>query len=357
MNILLDDNEKQQVIDVFIGKIFDKGAQGLYKNDPDRDTAEKSAALNKLLEITGVQPPADLEQKKAAYKVGYKMTESINEAPNYKRQGIQHIYAPGSSTEMKDLEFVEMCKEIAENGGKLDGMAINLKADGAGIRFGKDEAGRAFFMTSKVTEPKYAENIGDFEQFGIEQGQSPERLEFTKKYDDAMSIILNSDFIKALPNDTIVQSEMMYNDMAQKTPQGLKFVNIPYDQKKLGKTMTLVPFMFKTYSTGESRPDADAIKKKLLSMSDNNIKFVNNQLEQKGIDVRKIIAPVVNMDQSLLAALSSRTRNNPGKEQAKEIITQTRQQLSQAIIENPNIKGKDQLGDNIEGLVINLPSG
>jgi hypothetical protein len=367
MNQLLDDSEKQRVAESFIRKLFDKGAQGLYKGDPERDSAEKTAALNLMLKTLGVQAPADLEQMKADYKASYKVTsesvmEAIGEAggegaPNYKRQGIQHIYNPGSSTEMKDMDFIAMAKEIADNGGKLDGMAINLKADGAGIRFGKDESGRPFFMTSKVTEPKYLDNVGDFERYGQEQGQSADRLAFTKKYDDAMNIILNSEFIKSLPSDTIVQAEMMYNPMAQKSEDGLKFVSIPYDPKKLGKTMTLVPFMFKRYSTGETLPDADKIKQKLLSMSSPEIKMVNNQLEQQGVDVSKIIDPVVNMSPELVSSLTSRVKNNPQKEQAKEILTQARKQLSDTIINSPQIAGKDQLGNNIEGLVVNLPSG
>lgn len=362
INELLDPEEKERIVKSFISKIFEKGAQGLYKNDPERDTLEKSAALDLMLKTLQVPAPDYLDQLKQEYKANYKvsdLSESINEAeaPNYKRQGIQHIYNPGSTVEMKNLDFIDMCKEIADNGGTLDGMAINLKADGAGIRFGKDESGRPFFMTSKVTEPKYADNIGDFERFGKESGQPPDRLAFTKKYDDAMNIILHSNFIKTLPDDTIVQAEMMYNDMAQKTPDGLKFVNIPYDPKKLGKTMTLVPFIFKRYSTGESLPDADKIKKRLLSTSDANIKMVNNQLEQKGVNVSKIIDPVVNMSQDLVSSLTSRTRNNPLKDQAIEILTNARKALSDEIIRNPNIVGKDQLGSNIEGLVFNLPSG
>ena len=258
---------------------------------------------------------------------------------------------------MKDLQFVEMAKEIAANGGTLDGMAVNLKADGAGIRFGKDQSGQPFFMTSKVTEPKYLDNYGDFERYATEMGQSPERIAFAKNYDEALRIILNSKFMDALPADTIVQAEMMYNPMAQQTKDGLQFVNIPYDPKKLGKTMTLVPFMFKQYSTGESLPDAQEIKKNLLAASDANVKLVNNQLKQKGVNVSKIIDPVVNMSPDLLHALSSRTRVNPDKEAAKELINKARQELSDAIINSPAISGKDALGANIEGLVINLPSG
>jgi hypothetical protein len=244
---------------------------------------------------------------------------------------------------MKNADFLEIAKAIADNGGKLDGVPISLKVDGAGIRFGKDQNGRPFFMTSKVTTPLYQDDVGYFTSFGQEKGQDAETLARTKKYDDALALITGSKFIQALPSDTIVQAEMMYNPMAQQTDQGLKFVNIPYDPKKLGKQMTLVPFVFKQYSTGDERPDADKIKKRLLAASDNNIKIVSNNLEQKGINVSKIINPILNLDPKDKA-------NMPAFDQAK-------QALSSAIIDNPKLAGKDALGDNMEGVVVNMPNG
>lgn len=372
MNKLLEPEEKSRVLGSFLNKTFGAGAQGLYKNDPERDSAEKMAAIDLLMKTTGAKPPEgmDLEQMRQEYVQAYKVVEeTIDEAddptapakPNYSRQGIQHIYnrlpdGRVSSMEMRDDDFIELCKEIADNGGNLDGIQVNLKVDGAGIRFGKDEAGRPFFMTSKVTEPLYADNVGYFSNFGVEKGQSGDNLARTKKYDDALSLIVNSDFIKTLPADTIVQAEMLYNDMAQNVDGQLKFVNIPYDPKKLGKQMTLVPFMVKQYSTGEASPDQDKIIQKLLAASSPQIKIITNQLQQKGINVSKIIDPVVNMDANLVNALKARG-SNPEKEQAKQILDQARQQLSSAIIDNPKLKGKDALGANMEGIVVNMPSG
>jgi hypothetical protein len=372
MNSLLDKEEKDRILRGFLNKLFGKGAQGLYKNDPERDIAEKNAALELLMKKTGAAPPEglDIDQMRQEYIRSYKMTsESLEEEdnitappkPNYARQGIQHLYSrlPDgrvSSMEMKDQDFIDLCKEISENGGTLDGMPITLKVDGAGIRFGKDESGRPFFMTSKVTQPLYKDNIGYFTNFGIEKGQSEENLSRTKKYDDALSLIVNSKFIQTLPNDTIVQAEMMYNDMAQEVDGQLKFVSIPYDPKKLGKQMTLVPFMAKQFSTGEIRSDQNKIIQKLLSASDSNIKIVTNKLDHKGINVSKIIDPVVNMDSTLVSSLQVRG-SNPQKEQAKAILDQARQQLSSAIIDSSKLKGKNVLGNNMEGIVVSMPSG
>ena len=358
MNTLLDKEEKQRIVGSFLNKIFGKGAQGLYRNDPDRDIAEKSAAVDVMLKSLRVQPPEgmDIEQMKADYKASYRMTEEIvDEAddptstkPNYARQGIKHLYnrlpdGRVSSMEMSNAEFQEAAREIEKNGGTLNGMSVNLKVDGAGIRFGKDEQGRPFFMTSKVTTPLYADNVGYFTNFGIEKGQSQEFLSRTKKYDDALALITGSKFIQTLPSDTIVQAEMLYTPMAEKTDQGLKFVNISYDPKALGREMTLVPFMVKQYSTGEELPNADKIIDRLKSSSDKNIKIISNNLEQKGINVNKIIQPVLDID--------------PKSKENKPVFDQAKQELSAAIIDSPRLKGKDILGSNMEGIVVNLPNG
>ena len=371
--------EKEQIVQAFLQKTIGPGSQGMYKNNPDKDIAEKTIAINYLLSALKMPKPANLDQMLKDYRTTNKTDadddntakaksndvvkgmaknalDEATAAPNYKRKGIQHIYNPGNSMEMKDAEFIDMCKEIASMGGKLDNAPINLKVDGAGIRFGKDEKGKPFFMTSKVTEPKYAENYGDFEKYGRSTGQDAERLNFTKNYDEALKTIVNADFMKDIPNDTIVQAEMLFTPMGKKEQGGLKFVNIPYDQKKLGTVMTLVPFSVKQYSTGETRPDQDKIKQALVKDSTKEIKMVNNQLQQNNVDVGAIVNPIAKNADKLLAAVKTRG-DSEQKTKAHEILTQARKQLSDAIIKNPNIQGKDQLGKNIEGLVLNLPSG
>lgn len=373
MNKAFTPEQNEDVARAFLDILFGPGSQMITKDDPARDRDVKFAAVDAMLLGGNGIKPLNLANGKGLRQEAVKMamdyadkfnakragktvdTEVAEDAaaadaakPNYARQGIKHLFnrlpdGRVSSVEMKDAEFVDLCREIAENGGTLNGVPINLKVDGAGIRFGKDQSGRPFFMTSKVTTPLYQDDVGYFTNFGQERGQDAEQLARTKNYDDALALITGSKFIQTLPADTIVQAEMLYNPMAEKTPQGLKFVNIPYDPKRLGKQMTLVPFMFKQYSTGDERPDADRIKKRLLAAGDSNIKIISNSLEQKGINVNKIIQPVLDLDPKDKA-------NKPAFDQAK-------QALSDAIINSPKLAGKDALGDNMEGVVVNMPSG
>lgn len=357
INKYFTQEDKNKITSAFMALLFSPAAQQLYKGDPATDKREKEIAFKKLVETLKVSVDKnELAKTLADYYSRYK-TESITEAdaPDYKRQGIKHIYNPGSTVEMKDADFLAFVDSIAKNGGTLDNIPITLKVDGAGIRFGKDQSGKPFFMTSRVTNPIYADQIGMFEKYARDNNANEEQIARAEKYDQALSLIVNSDFIKILPQDTIVQAEMMYNAMAEKTNNGLKFVNISYDAKKLGKQMTLVPILASTYSTGEALPET--IIQKLISKSSPQIKIIGTELQHGDIDVKNIVEPIVKMDTSLRAALSSKKKNDPNKAKAKEILSQARKAISDAIINNPNIKGKDKLGDTIEGLVIAMPNG
>lgn len=351
MNELLTPEQKNRVFQQFLQKTVGPGAQGMYKNDPNRDLEEKLVAINHAMKTLNIPKPKNLDQMLSDYKKTYRMSPTNEDAlPDYKRKGVPHIYNPGSSTEMKDLDFIKMCQEIAKNGGNLNNASINLKVDGGGIRFGKDMKGNPFFMTGKDSEPKYAKDYGYFAR-----SMGDENNPAYTKYDDAMKVILSSDFIKDIPNDTIVQSEMLYTPAGKKTKDGLAFVKIPYDPKKLGSILTLVPYSIKQFSTGQEKPDSAKIKNTLLKDSTDKIKIINNNLSQKDVDLSNIVNLINKNASSLITALKS--RDSTQKNKAKEILSQARKKLSDTIITSPNIKGKDQLGNIIEGLVITLPTG
>jgi hypothetical protein len=48
---------------------------------------------------------------------------------------------------------------------------------------------------------------------------------------------------------------------------------------------------------------------------------------------------------------------DPKNKENKPTFDQAKQALSDAIINSPKLTGKDALGDNMEGIVVNLPSG
>ena len=377
MKASLDDNEKRRVVDAFLKKTIGAGSQGLYKNDPERDMREKLIAIKYLLSSLGVPPPPDLKQMLVTYRTAYKMTPSaagtdtpgeqssivkdmaknaLKESSPYARKGVPHLYNPGSSAEIKDQDFIVLCDEILSMGGNLTNTSINLKIDGAGISFGKDASGKPFFMTSRVTDPKYIENYGDFTRYGQSTGQNQQQLDRTSKYDHALKIILTSNFIKQLPSDTIVRCEMLFVPMATKTNHGIKFVNIEYDPTKLGSIMTLVPFEIKQFSSGQVRQDSDKIKNALISSSSPKIKIMDNNLSHDSIDVTDIVRPIAEKKEALVTALRTE-RSTESKIKTKQIIARAKQQMSDRIAKDTSVSGKDRFGNTMEGIIINFPSG
>ena len=412
MNKYLDEQGKRNTVNDFLDIVFESGSQMITRDDPQRDYAIKFAAVDKMLEVLGLEDMKnkaeqmaqsyisdyqDLEKFKAKYdkenpnpvtakgepkKPQYRKErkdaiaagtwkelntpQQLSEqaepsAPSFTRKGIPHIYAKKPdgtprTVEMKDLDFLELCKELAANGGTFDNIQINEKIDGAGIRFGKDQNGRPFFMIGGLNQIFYADNVGWFEQ---NSKGDPERA---KSYDQALSIITNSKFIQTLPDDIIVQSEMLFDpEQQENSVDGFNtFVNISYNTKLLGRTMTLVPILVKQYSTGLSvDPQVEKqVIQKLVAASDPNIKIISNNLEQKGINVGNIIKPVLDNYDEYQRILSSRKKSDSeAKLEVQEKLNPIRKEISDTIINSPKIKGLGKLGQFYEGIVINMPGG
>ena len=368
MNKYLKPEQNRAVVEAFYDILFGVGAQMITKDDPQRDRDTKFAAIDIMLLGTKDHKPlkvpnaTQLRQQAVNMAIDYEskfrsrqkekgIIQEAQDTPSFARKGVQHIYSRlpdgrASSMEMKDADFIKLCQEIAQLGGTFDEVPINLKVDGAGIRFGRDQKGQPFFMTSRVDRPIYAEDQGFFSKYAKEQGQNQEQQARARNYDQALKIITDSDFIKKLPVNTLVQAEMLYRPMAQQTEDGLKFVNISYDSKELGKVMTLVPFAFKRFSTGtelDAQQSAE-IKKQLTDASTSDVKIINNQLEHSGLDVKKIVDPVVDLDPK------NRVAN-------KDKLDAARENLSQTILTSPKLRGKNVLGNTMEGIIVNMPSG
>lgn len=368
MNRYLKPPQNARVVEAFLDILFGPGAQMITKDEPLRDRDTKFAAIDMMLLGTKDHKPINLPNTKELRQQAVNMAidyeskfrsqqkekgliQEAQDAPSFARKGVQHIYSRlpdgrPSSMEMKDADFIKLCQEIAELGGNFDEVPINLKVDGAGIRFGRDQNGEPFFMTSRVDRPIYSADQGFFTRYAKEQKQTAEQQARAHNYDQALKIITNSDFIKKIPANTLVQAEMLYKPMGEKTVDGLKFVNISYNPKELGKVMTLVPFAFKRFTTGTDldKQQSDEIKKHLIDASTQDVKIINNQLEHSGLDVRKIVDPITDLDPK------NRIAN-------KEKLDKAREELSQTILTSPKLKGKNVLGNTMEGIVVNMPSG
>jgi hypothetical protein len=366
MNTLVTPEEKQSVLSAFIDKIFGKGAQGLYKGDPERDSAEKSAALDLMINKLGVQAPADLEQMKQQYKAAYKVTsESLQEAEVKAqfRKNMPHL------RDLKPIDFLDLLDEIQDGNGnfKLQNIPLNVKIDGFGGRFGKDAEGKPFMATSN-TPPRYK---AGFVQYHQDKGTTdPEILGRAEKFDELFNEMMNA--IKLVDSklgaDFLVNKqvtcEVLFLPFASETSEGkLKFVGIQYDKFPPGVELVLVPFRVVDASSGEDVPDANDVVTSLSKLGgQGSVRFVSNSLvQQDGLDVTEIINPLDNIEelkQIVSDTVGKRDRASLQlRREVEEKLMPVKIALEKAIDADPNIIGKDILGQDYEGIVINSRLG
>jgi hypothetical protein len=264
------------------------------------------------------------------------------------RTGMLHLQ------KMPEVEFIQFIQHIATTmRGQLANLKVSLKVDGAGARFGMSADGRPFFegsRTGPVFEP------GAFTAYARGRGSNDEIVLRAGHYDDIWQIVTNAEFTKTLPLDTKVVCELFYNPMGEMSAEGIKFVTISYDQTKLGRMMTIVPFNVLVASTGQPHPNSQAIIANLFRQSNDSIKFVDINLTTKGpIDISGLIDPIKSLGSEAIATLQSRKRDDAAeKANLRAVIQSVKDEVAEFILTHPNILDKFKLGPNIEGLVLNI---
>jgi hypothetical protein len=366
MNTLLSPEEKQNVVSAFIEKTFGKGAQGLYRGDPNRDAAEKTSALDLMLNKLQVQKPSDLDQMKKDYMNSYKVTsESINEAEvkAQLRKGMPHL------RDLSPADFLDLLDEIHDGNGnfKLQNIPLNVKVDGFGGRFGKNADGQPFMATSR-TEPRYQAGFLDYhKQKGTTDPAILNRAglfdELFNKIMDAVNVVdgkLGPDFLV----NKQVTCEVLFAPFATETPEGkLKFVGIEYDKLPQGVDLVLVPYRIVDATTGEDDPNSEEALKAMTGIGNaGEVMFLSNRLVQKeGLDVTQIINPLDNLEElKQIVSNTAGKRDRASQELKRQVIEKLKPvqiALEKAIDEDPNIVGKDMLGQDYEGIVINSRLG
>jgi hypothetical protein len=374
MNIVFPQEEKEQVLDSFVDKLFARGAQGLYKGDAERDVKEKNVALNYAIKTLGVTPPVNLEQMRQDYVKNYRVategpvgldspieedtgdTEKPAPVKAQLRKGMPHLH------DLKPADLLDLLDEIHDGNGnfKLENIPLNVKVDGFGGRFGKNAEGRPFMGTSR-TEPRYQAGFVAYHQ---QKGTTdPEVLGRAQLFDDlfeemmkAVQMVDSKLGPKFLVNKQVT-CEVLYLPFATETPEGkLKFVGIHYDKLPEGVKLALVPFRVTDATTGDDLPDANEVVKELTSVGKSgSVMFIDNSLTQnEALDVTALVPPLENLEQ-FKAMLASRKRDQAAEVKAALVPVATA--LEQAIIKDPNIIGKDLLGKDYEGIVINSRLG
>ncbi len=360
MKQYLTPEESNEVVNSFLEKLFAPGAQGLYANDKEKDQQEKSAAVDKMFDILEMSPPQDLDQMKQQYYSSYKL-RNVNEAEEVvqsKRKSIVHL------EKMKDIDFLDLLDELRdESNGKLtlDNIPMTVKIDGFGSRFGKSEDGRPYYETSR-TGPKFGP--GNFLKYHQEKGtQDSEILRRAGLFDELqnkiMNVIANVDkrlgenFLK----DIKIHVEVLYLPFASEQEDGrLKFVGISYDKLPDGVELALVPLFAEISSSGATHPKSTQIIKTIKNLGQiDDTMFIDNSLTTDGsIDVTGSIPPMENLETLRNMILSNK---RDAKKEAAEALQPVKDELANYIIEHPGILGKDILGRDYEGIILNSKQG
>jgi hypothetical protein len=365
--------EQQEIaVKEFLKINFGKGAQMIDADDPTSDFKTKMVAIDYLLDHTGLKGMRkQVLQMAEEYENSFnakKETTALAEAedkpqPAVKaqlRKGMPHL------RDLKPADFLDLVDELQDSGGRfvLQNIPLNVKIDGFGGRFGKDAQGRPFMGTSR-TSPKYKSGFLDYHK---QKGTTdPEVLgraaNFDKLFTEMMTAIkmvdsaLGPDFLV----DRQVTCEVLFLPFATKTESGgLKFVGIEYDQIPEGVDLVLVPFRIVEGGSGEEIADGDSVVQQIaeLGQSD-NVMFMSNRLVQKqGLDVTEIVNVLDNIDELKAIVTGLSKKNNPElRRQVIEKLKPVQIALEKAIDEDPNIVGKDKLGTEYEGIVINSRLG
>lgn len=378
MNKAFSPEQNDAVAHAFLDILFGPGSQMITKDDPERDRDIKFSAIDAMLlggagiEPLNVSDSEELRNEAVAAATSYadafkskaaKMPVAEAEVTAQLRKGMPHL------RDLKPADFLDLLDELYEVNGsfKLQNIPLNVKIDGFGGRFGKDDEGKPFMATSR-TKPAYQ---AGFVKYHREKGTTdPEILaravNFDKLFTEMMSAIkmidakLGADFLV----NKQVSCEVLFLPFATKTDENkLKFVGIEYDQLPAGVELVLVPFRIVNASTGEDLPNSDSIVKQIAELGkSNNVMFISNSLVQKeGLDVTEIINPLENLDKlKEIVSSTSGKRDRASldlRRQVEEKLKPVQIALEKAIDEDPNIVGKDMLGKDYEGIVINSRLG
>jgi lysozyme len=379
MNKSFTTEQNEAVARSFLDILFGPGAQMITKDDPERDRDTKFAAVDAMLLGGDGNTPLKVSNGKGMRQEAVDMAMAYANAFKAKaagktplaeaevkaqlRKGMPHL------RDLKPADFLDLVDELqAEGGGfKLQNIPLNVKIDGFGGRFGKNAEGKPFMGTSR-TEPRYQAGFVKYHQ---EKGTTdPEILgraaNFDKLFNEVMAAIqmvdtkLGADFLV----DKQVTCEILFLPFATQTDEGkLKFVGIEYDQLPKNVDLVLVPYRIVDASTGEDIPDGDNVVQQIAELGQSgNVMFMSNRLVQdEGLDVTEIINPLENLDElKQIVSDTAGKRDRASLDLRREVEAKLKPvqiALEKAIDEDPNIVGKDMLGQDYEGIVINSRLG
>lgn len=264
------------------------------------------------------------------------------------RQNMLHLQ------KMKDVEFIDFVQSVSSvMKGKIKDIKVALKIDGLGARFGKDIHGKPFFESSRSGS---IFNAGSFSAYAKSRGSTGEMMLRAQHYDDLFNEMIHCKAMSVVPADAKVITEIFYNPMAAFDEEGITFVTVKYDKKKLGSLMTLFPHAVVYSSTGKPHPDGEKILKAIVATSNDKIRVIDPSLTMQGaIDVSGMIDPILSLGKDARVTLTSlKHGDKESKANIRAVIQRVKDEMADYILHHDGILDKLKLGPDIEGLVLTI---
>jgi len=271
-----------------------------------------------------------------------------------KRVGIEHL------SKLKPLEFLELC-EYFKNDLKgiisSEKIKINLKIDGAGLRFGIDSNGK-FFIESSSSGPQF--DHGAFSNYT--KNKYGESNPISDSYDDVFQSLkqykpLQTYLQKNFPDGVKLFCELLYTPLAKEIEGKLQFLVVKYDKANLGNKFSLIFFKAEDLN-GEQLKNETEVFNKLKQLSSSDIVFDDQQIKYEDIDINYEINSFYEMledyDDIKNVLASRKSADKKTKQAIISIIEKAQKSISSKIIQT---KFNHRFaGDEMEGLVIYFDS-
>lgn len=302
--------------------------------------------------------------------------KTINEAlAATERKGIQHLYNPGNSMELGQLDFIELLDYLETQGDLVNGENFSLteKSDGAAFRMGYDDEGK-FFIEQSYSGPIYdADTL--VQKYKQKYGKN---IRLGKGWADMMTILQNDSKTQHCLSkiyDTYgpfkINAEIFISELGLDDGEGNKtFVGSRYSTSKIGKDGTIIMF-FVADAEGKTIPDSQKIIKYLIkNATSKSIKYDDAELNtQQDItislsstirkiksNIRKIEAKLPDTIENILTN-TSRKRDDLALKKAVKGMIEEQQGILNSVFEKQLENYEGKWGPDYEGVVIKLDNG
>lgn len=259
-------------------------------------------------------------------------------------------------SQMTDQQFVDFCKAATGRKG-IFGATARLNTRGLQAFISKDKNGVLSFQTVK-SDPVY--KSGEFEQrvvdAGVERGSHRQRYARARAYDRIMAWLETSDFVAAIPKNSILAVELYSKDLPASAQPGRS--RAIRRGANIGTNLTIFPYALYNATTmklvNESRRrSVFAELYKTNPEQDTSVRIISPRMTVGNVNLESLTA-VVDIDLSVLRTKSS--QHEKDRAAYRKFMDRAKRWAEITIATSHQVAGKTRLGHGF-GFVLETPVG